>query len=507
MFSISIDEMAAFCKKKGFVYQSSEIYGGLAGFWDYGHLGVELKNNIKKEWWKAHVHNREDIVGIDGSIISPEKVWMASGHVSHFTDLLLSCPKCKNRFRADHFIEDVTGKAPESLTPESINHLIKTHNLKCPNCKVPFEDVKAFNLMFKTHIGPVETDSSLAYLRPETAQLIFTNFKLVQEHARLKLPFGIGQIGKAFRNEISPRDFLFRCREFEQMEIEYFIDPEKTNDCKYIEEFMDYELNIYSAEMQNEKKPMQKMSIKEALDKKIIRSRWHAYWLAFEHNWFASLGANPSNLRLRQHLAEEKSHYAIDTWDLEFEFPFGWKELEGIANRGDFDLKQHIDTSGKDLTYFDEEKKKRFIPHVVAEPSLGVERTFLVFLFDAYHYDKNRGNIVLKLHPKLAPYKAAIFPLVSNKEELTKKARDVYVELKKEWTSYYDSSGSIGRRYARQDEIGTPICITIDFQSLEDSTVTLRDRNTTNQVRVKINNLKDILSKLINKEIEFQDVK
>jgi len=506
MFSISIDEMASFCKKKGFIYPNSEIYGGLSGFWDYGHLGVELKNNIKAQWWRAHVHEREDIVGIDGSIISHNKVWQASGHVSHFTDLLLSCPKCKNRFRADHFIEDVTGQLPESLTPESINHIVRTHNLKCPNCKVPFEDVKAFNLMFKTNIGPVETDSSLAYLRPETAQMMFTNFKLVQEHARLKLPFGIAQMGRAFRNEISPRDFLFRCREFEQMEIEYFIDPEKTNDCKYIDEFMDYELNIYSAEMEAEKKPVKKMSIKEALDKKIMRSRWHAYWLAFEHNWFASLGVNPDHLRLRQHMPDEKSHYAIDTWDLEFEFPFGWKELEGIANRGDFDLKQHIDASGKDLTYFDEEKKKRFIPHVVAEPSLGVERTFLVFMFDAYHDDKNRGNIVLKLHPKLAPYKAAIFPLLSNKEELTNKAREICNKLKKNFNVFYDQSGSIGRRYARQDETGTPYCITVDFESLNNDDVTIRDRDTTNQVRVKIDNLQNILSKLINKEIEFSNI-
>jgi len=507
MYSISIDEMASFCKKKGFIYPNSEIYGGLAGFWDYGHLGVELKNNIKSQWWKSHVHEREDIVGIDGSIIGHNKVWQASGHVSHFTDLLLSCPKCKNRFRADHFIEDVTEQLPESLTPESINHIVKTHNLKCPNCKVPFEDVQAFNLMFKTYVGPVENDASLAYLRPETAQMIFTNFKLVQEHARLRLPFGIAQMGRAFRNEISPRDFLFRCREFEQMEMEYFIDPEKTNDCKYIEEFMDYEVNVFSDEMEAEKKPMKKMSIKEALDKKIMRSRWHAYWLAFEHNWFASLGVNPDHLRLRQHMPDEKSHYAIDTWDLEFEFPFGWKELEGIANRGDFDLKQHIETSGKDLTYFDEEKKKRFIPHVVAEPSLGVERTFLVFMFDAYHDDKNRGNVVLKLHPKLAPYKAAIFPLLSNKEELTNKARDIYNLLKKSFNVFYDQSGSIGRRYARQDETGTPYCITVDFESLNNDDVTIRDRDTTNQIRVKIDNLQNILSKLINKEIEFSDVK
>jgi len=507
MFSISIDEMASFCKKKGFIYPNSEIYGGLSGFWDYGHLGVELKNNIKSEWWKAHVHEREDIVGIDGSIISHNKVWQASGHVSHFTDLLLSCPKCKNRFRADHFIEDATGQLPESLTPESVNHLVKSHNLKCPNCKVPFEDVKAFNLMFKTNIGPVESDNSLAYLRPETAQMMFTNFKLVQEHARLKLPFGIAQMGRAFRNEISPRDFLFRCREFEQMEIEYFIDPEKTNECRYIDEFMDYELNIYSAEMEAEKKPVKKMSIREALDKKIIRSRWHGYWLAFEHNWFVSLGVNPAHLRLRQHMPDEKSHYAIDTWDLEFEFPFGWKELEGISNRSDFDLKQHIDTSGKDLTYFDEEKKKRFIPHVVAEPSLGVERTFLVFMFDAYHDDKKRGNIVLKLHPKLAPYKAAIFPLLSNKEELTNKAKGIYDKLKKNFNVFYDQSGSIGRRYARQDETGTPYCITVDFESLNNDDVTIRDRDTTNQVRVKIDNLQNILSKLMNKEIKFSDIK
>ena len=503
MAKLTIEDMAVFCKKKGFVYPNSEIYGGFSGFWDYGHLGVELKNNIKNEWWKYHVQSREDIVGIDGSIITHSKVWEASGHVASFQDIMLACSKCREKIRADHFIEEKLKINVEGHKADEINGIIKKNKLKCPKCGSDFEDTQQFNLMFKTIVGPKEDKSSVAYLRPETAQLIFADFNLIVDNARLKLPFGIAQIGKAFRNEISPRDFLFRCREFEMMEIEYFAHPDKIEKCPFIDEVIDTELNFYSAEMQQKNEKPIRMKIKDALKKKIL-GEWHAYWLATEQNWFTNLGAKAENFRVRQHLKEEKSHYALDTWDLEYNFPFGWKELQGIANRTDFDLKQHMKFSGKDLSIFDEETKKKIIPHVIAEPSLGVDRSFLVFMFDAYEYDKERGNVVLRLHPKLAPVKVGVFPLVSNKPEIVKKAREVYDLLKNEFNCKYDGSGSIGRRYARADEEGTFLGCTIDFDTLKDSSVTLRDINTTKQIRLKTADLKETIRKLLNNEMEFE---
>ena len=497
---LTIDEMATFCKKKGFVYPNSEIYGGIAGFYDFAHLGVELKNNIKKEWWKSFVQQRDDMVGIDGSIITHPIVWKASGHVDGFTDVLVDCKKCGSRFRGDQLIEEKLKISTIGWSLDDIAKEIARHKIKCSKCGNELGQPKKFNLMFTTNVGPVQTSSSLAYLRPETAQIIFANFKLVQENARLKLPFGIAQIGKAFRNEISPRDFLFRMREFEQMEIEYFVHPEKQDECHFIEDVLDYELNVLSSEMQKQKKNMEKMTIKKALDKRIIKTKWHAYWLALMHKWFVELGTNPEHFRIRQHVKDELSHYALDTWDLEYEFPFGWKELQGLSNRTDFDLKQHMEHAKTDLTIFDEETKKKILPHVICEPSQGVERAFLVFMFDAYHYDKERDNVVLKLHPKLAPIKLGVFPLVSNKAELVKKARDVYDELKQEWTCTFDLSGSIGRRYARADEIGIYACVTIDHESLEDNSATIRSRDTTEQIRVKIKDLNEILSKFLEGE-------
>jgi glycyl-tRNA synthetase len=495
---ITIDEMAVFCKRKGFVYPNSEIYGGLTGFFDYGALGVELKNNIKQEWWNRHVRERRDIVGMDGSIIANPKVWIASGHVESFTDVMLKCKKCSQSVRADHLCEEKLKIPTQGLSPQELNDLIKKHGIKCINCKGDFEDVSKFNMMFATNVGPQKTENSTAYLRPETAQLMFADFKLIQENARMHLPFGIAQIGRSFRNEISPRDFLFRCREFEQMEIEYFVNPEK-NECPYVEEFYDSELNVYNAEMQEKNEKQKKIKIKELVDKKIMLP-WHAYWLSHELKWFTDFGANAEKFRVRQHLQKEKSHYATDTWDLEYEFPFGWKELQGVANRGSFDLTQHMKVSGKDLSYYDEESKKKIIPHVIAEPSQGVERAFLVFMFDAYCFDEKRQNIVLKLHPKLAPIKVAIFPLVSNKEDLVKKAESVYEFLKRTFACAFDVSGSIGRRYARSDENGTVLCCTIDFDSLTDNAVTLRHRDTTSQIRVPIKDLKEIIGKVIEGE-------
>ena len=475
--SLSVEEMASFCKRKGFVYPSAEIYGGLAGFWDFGHIGVELKNNIKNEWWNFFVRQREDVVGIDGSIITNPKVWKSSGHVDSFSDILVVCKKCKKTDKID-------------------KHEIR--KVKCPNCggEIDWEKIREIEQMFRTNVG---TDG-FAYLRPETAQLIFTNFKFVYENSRMKLPFGIAQIGKSFRNEIAPRDFLFRLREFEQMEIEYFIDTESG----FPYELGKSKIFVYSEEMQKSKKEPEKMSFNEAHKRGIIKTDWHAYWLEQMFLWFKNLGANTDKFRVRQHVSDEKSHYAVDTWDLEYNFPFGWKELQGVANRGDYDLKQHQKYSGKSMEISNSEGKK-IIPHVVAEPSQGVERAYLVFLFDAYNYNNKRDNVVLKLHPKLAPIKVAIFPIVKNNEDFVKLAREVYGDLKKDWNVVYDESGSIGRRYARNDEIGAPYCITIDGDSIKDKDVTIRDRDTTRQIRVKVSDLKDVLSKLINSKIKFED--
>ncbi len=504
--TISIEEMAAFCKRKGLVYPSSEIYGSLAGFFDFGPLGVELKNNIKQHWWKTFVQARDDIVGIDGSIIAHPLVWKASGHVDSFADVLVDCNKCNSRHRADHLIEDKLKINTTGLALEDLEKILKEHKVKCPKCGSVLGELRTFNLMFTTNIGPVEVESAKSYLRPETAQLIFTDFRLVHENSRLKLPFGIAQIGKAFRNEISPRDFLFRMREFEQMEIEYFIHPDKIDECLFIDEVIEHEIQILSEEMQKHNKEHQKMKIKNALDKKIIKTKWHAYWLTKSHKWFIALGAKPDNFRIRQHIATELSHYALETWDLEYRFPFGWKELQGLANRTDFDLQQHMKVSGKDLSLFDEETKRKIVPYVICEPSLGVERAFLVFLFDAYNYDSERENVVLELSPELAPYKIAVFPLLSNKDELVAKAKEVHDNLKIYFASFYDDSGSIGRRYSRQDEISTPYCITVDFETLTDDSVTVRDRDTTEQHRVKIKDLKNIIGKLLSKEMHFSDI-
>ena len=500
---MEIDELAAFCKRKGFIYHNSEIYGGFAGFFDYGPLGVELKNNIKSEWWTAHVWARPDIVGIDGAIIAHPSVWKASGHVDQFADIMLICASCKERFKATTLLEELAGISVEGWRAEQINEAVVARKLRCPKCKGTFELAQNFNLMFATQVGPLLGEEARAYLRPETAQLIFANFNLVVKHARLKLPFGIAQIGKAFRNEISPRGFLFRCREFEQMELEYFVDPRKKKECPYIDQLKDYAMLVYSAEAQESGREQELMTVGSALEAGIIANPWHAYWLAFEHRWFVSLGANPQNLRVRQHLAQERSHYATDTWDLEYAFPFGWKELQGIADRGDFDLKQHSAHSGTELAIYDESSKTKIVPHVVAEPSQGVERAFLVFLLDAYRYDKERKNVVLALHPRLAPIKVAIFPLLSNRPELVALARKTHAQLRPYFNSVLDLAGSIGRRYARQDESGTPWCVTIDFDSLRHNDCTLRDRDSMAQKRIEIAKLVPTIRSLIDGSTTF----
>lgn len=487
---ISIEEMATFCKKKGFTFINSEIYGGLSGFWDFGPLGVELKNNIKNDLWKRFVQQRSDITGIDGAIITHQKVWEASGHVSSFTDIILVCKKCKKEHRGDLLIEDVTGIAADGIPENEIDMLIKKHRVRCPSCKGELKISKSFNLMFKTFVGPLEAKSSEAYLRPETAQLIFTNFKAVHETARLKLPFGIAQTGKAFRNEISPRDFLFRSREFEMFEIEYF--TEAKTKCPYIKEVSNLKVNILLASKKNN----ETVTISQLIRKKVF-SEWHAYWLAVFYKWFLDLGIKKNNLRLREHGKEELSHYASACFDIEYKFPFGWKEIHGNADRGQFDLKQHMEHSKKDMSIFDDRTKKKILPYVAAEPSQGIERAMLSFLFDAYNDDRKRGNIVLKLHPILAPVKIAVFPLVSNNKKLTHLAKKIYEEIRKDFNCFYDQGGSIGRRYARMDEIGTPYCITVDFDSLKDRSATIRDRNTTKQRRVKIKDLRENLKAVL----------
>jgi len=487
---ITIEEMASFCKRKGFVYPSSEIYGGFAGFWDFGPLGVELKNNIKKEWWKSHVQQRTDVVGIDGSIITNPKVWEASGHVDSFSDVFVTCKKCKKDGKIDKN-EMEKFKSPVHGTKA---FGFKGKEPKCEHCGGDYDQFsfKDFKLMFETNVGAKEK----SYLRPETAQVIFTDFKIVHDSSRMKLPFGIAQIGKAFRNEIAPRDFLFRSREFEQMELQFFINPDKKDDCPFYNKIKNKKIKILDASNKEEI-----LSIGEMVSRKIFKNKWHAYWLNHSYEWFLSLGIVKDNLRLREHEKEELAHYADSAVDIEYNFPSGWKEIFGSHDRVQFDLSQHELFSKKDLKIFDEESKKKILPQVI-ESSFGVERALLAFMFDSHGHDEARGNTVLTLSPKISSFKASIFPIVK-KPEFEKIAKDVFENLKKEFNVLYDGSGSIGRRYARNDEIGTPYCITIDGDSIKKKDVTIRERDTTNQIRVEIKNLRNVLRDLIEGDINF----
>jgi glycyl-tRNA synthetase len=431
---VTLDEIVALCKRRGFIFQASEIYGGIANTYDYGHYGVLVKNNVKGEWWRAMLQERDDIVAIDSAIIQNPRVWEASGHLEGFTDPLVQClGECKRRWRED----DLRETQPEG-------------ELKCPQCGGDLSEPRRFNLMFETYLGPVQDDAAKAYLRPETAQGIFINFKNVLQFSRRKPPFGIAQIGKSFRNEITPGNFIFRTREFEQMEMEFFIPPSQAD-------------------------------------------AWHRRWMEIRMNWYVELGIRPDRLRLREHGADELSHYSLATSDVEYLFPIGWSELEGIANRGDYDLAQHSKFSGEKLEYFDHQSGESYVPHVV-EPAAGVDRSLLAFMVDAYETEEVEGRMrtVLRLHPRLAPVKVAVLPLVS-KAGMPEKARALYEELRGRLPAEYDEGGSIGRRYRRQDEIGTPWGITVDGQTMEDDTVTLRDRDSLEQVRVPIEGLGDEL--------------
>ncbi|MGB4631924.1 MAG: glycine--tRNA ligase [Tepidanaerobacteraceae bacterium] len=447
----TMNKIVSLCKRRGFIFQGSEIYGGLANTWDYGPLGAELKRNVKDYWWKKVVHERDDVVGLDSAILMHPRTWQASGHLEGFNDALIDCKQCKSRFRADHLIEDSLNMKVEGKSVQELTEIIHGNEIKCPTCgMVAWTEARVFNLMFKTFQGVTEDSSSIVYLRPETAQGIFINFKNVLDSSRMKLPFGIAQIGKSFRNEITPGNFIFRTREFEQMELEFFVKPGEDE-------------------------------------------KWFEYWRQFMMDFFVSLGVKKENLRFRDHSPEELSHYSKATTDLEYKFPFGWGELWGTANRTDYDLSRHIEYSGKTLTYFDPEENKHIVPYVV-EPSLGADRAILVLLCDAYDEEEVQGEtrVVLRLSPVIAPIKCAILPL-SRKEPLEELARKIYGDLRKHYHAEYDNTGSIGKRYRRQDEIGTPFAITVDFESLEDNKVTIRDRDTMKQDRVEIDKVKDYL--------------
>ncbi len=458
----TMDKIVALCKTRGFVFPGSEIYGGLANSWDYGPLGVEMKNNVKRAWWKKFVQENPYNVGLDAAILMNPEVWVASGHVATFNDPLIDCKSCKMRHRADKLVEEyvhdnnITDVNVEAMDGEALVAYIRDNKIPCPGCgKSDFTDIRKFNLMFKTHQGVTEDTSSEVYLRPETAQGIFVNFPAIQRTTRRKLPFGVCQVGKSFRNEITPGNFIFRIREFEQMELEFFCKP-------------DTDLE------------------------------WFQYWRTYCHNWLKSLNISDENLRLRDHEKEELSFYSKATTDFEYLFPFGWGELWGVADRTNYDLSQHAEHSGQDLTYFDPETNEHYIPYVV-EPSLGADRMMLALLVEAYDEEvidaeKNDVRTVMHFHPAIAPYKVAVLPL---SKKLAPEATEVYTQLSKDFMTDYDETGSIGKRYRREDEIGTPLCVTYDFDSKVDGCVTVRDRDTMEQERIKIEELNAYIAEKI----------
>ena len=456
MATLTMDKLVALCKGRGFIYSGSEIYGGLANSWDYGPLGVELKNNIKKAWWQKFVQENKYNVGLDSAILMNRNVWVASGHVGNFNDPLMDCKACKARFRADKLIEDFMQAQgveiqADGMSNEELEKFIEEKNIPCPTCdKHQFTGIRKFNMMFKTFQGVTDDSAAELYLRPETAQGIFVNFKNVVRTTRKKLPMGVCQVGKSFRNEITPGNFTFRTREFEQMELEFF--------CKPGEDL-----------------------------------QWFEYWRAFCRDWLYNLGMDENKLRLRDHKTEELAHYSKATTDFEFQFPFGWGELWGVADRTDFDLKAHQTTSGENMEYIDPITNERFIPYVI-EPSLGADRVTLAFLCNAYEEQEIKEGdtrIVMHLHPALAPFKTCVLPLQKNK--LGAKATEIYENLSKRFMVDYDEAGSIGKRYRRQDEIGTPLCITVDFETEETNSVTVRDRDTMEQERVSLNDLQNYI--------------
>lgn len=475
---MNMDVIVSLAKRRGFIFQSSEIYGGTGSCWDYGPLGVELKNNVKRVWWRDFVQRRGDMVGLDASILMHATVWKASGHVDNFTDPMVDCRECKRRFRADqvdempwvHFCEATKGNKFVMPAGEACKHCGARRSL-CPECgRGQLTEPRQFNLMFKTFMGPVEEDAAVTYLRPETAQGIFVNFDNVLQATRKKLPFGIAQIGKAFRNEITPGNFIFRTREFEQMEIEYFVNPHDSMDGRPADEVL------------------------------------HERWIEDCQAWFTRYGLAPGHMRLHEHPSEELAHYSKRTVDILYEFPMGWSELMGIANRTDFDLKQHAKFSGKSLTWFDEERKEHVVPFVI-EPSAGVDRALLAFLLDAYREEEVRGEkrVVLRFHPELAPVKIAVLPLLKRRTEIVARGHELRDRLARRWTTVYDDTAAIGRLYRRQDEVGTPYCLTVDVKTVGDAEkgeagdgkVTIRERDSMEQIRVPIEDLDAVFVRLL----------
>ncbi len=495
---LTLDTIVSLCKRRGFIFPGSEIYGGLAATYDYGPLGVELKRNVKEAWWRCMVQRRDDMEGLDASILMHPETWRASGHVESFTDPLVDCKNCKKRFRSDHlngygatylvrgsFLTEgqvvneleigLDAEVPDSskiaakLASKGVHEVrvdkieCKSVSVACPECgERALTEPRLFNLMFRTHIGPVQDTGSTVFMRPETAQGIFVNFDNVLQTMRRKLPFGIAQMGKSFRNEVTTKAFIFRTLEFEQMEIEYFVKPGE--------------------------------------DEKM-----HEYWIAERFNWYLNHGIRKENLRIRRHGAEELAHYARGCADIEYLFPMGWSELEGIANRTDYDLSRHSQFSGKDLSYFDQEENRRYLPYVI-EPSAGVDRSTMAFLIDAYHEEtvKDRQRTVLRLHPSLAPIKIAVLPLLKNRPEIVEMAHRLTDDLRKKWLTRYDDTAAIGKLYRRQDEIGTPFCVTVDVQSLEDKQVTVRDRDTMTQERIAADQLKKYLKERIDSDLSLK---
>jgi glycyl-tRNA synthetase len=475
---VDMDTLVSLCKRRGFVFQSSEIYGGLGSSWDYGPLGVELRRNIRSVWWRDVVHLRRDVVGLEAAILMHPRVWQASGHVERFTDPMVDCKACKHRFRADHvdaqpwvhYCPATKGNRFEVAAGEGCKHCGAARTL-CPECgKGELTEPRQFNLMLKTFLGPVEDEAAATYLRPETAQGMFVNFENVLQATRRKLPFGIAQIGKSFRNEITPGNFIFRTREFEQMELEFFVNPQDTVEGQPADEY------------------------------------WHDAWIQERFAWYRRYGIRAENIRLREHGKDELAHYAKRCVDVEYQFAIGWSELEGIANRTDYDLRRHAEVSGRSLTYFDEERKTHVVPFVI-EPAAGVDRSLLAFLTDAYHAEEVRGEtrVVLRFHPELAPVKIAVLPLLKKRDEIVARAWALRDELARRWVTVYDDTAAIGRLYRRQDEVGTPYCVTVDVQTVGDAArgeagdgkVTVRDRDSMEQIRVGIPELPGVFTDLL----------
>jgi glycyl-tRNA synthetase len=497
---MDIEKIMSIAKRRGMVFPSSEIYGGLSGFFDLGHVGLLLKRKIENFWREFFIKSEENIFEIESSLIMHEKVWKASGHLDSFIDPLTQCKKCNSFYRVDNLIEESTGEFVEGLKAEELTKKIQENKIKCPKCKGELSEVRIFNLMLSSNVGPVE--GSTAYLRPETAQGIFVNFKNLLASTRATLPFGVAQIGKSYRNEISPRQWIMRLREFNQMEIEMFFNPKKSKDVPNFDKVAKVKIPIFTREQQKKKGKPIEITAKDAVEKEIVPNNFLAHFLAKEFLWYQQLGIPSNALRFRHMLPEETPHYSKGNFDMEIKFDFGWKEVVGNAHRSDHDLSTHMKHSGESFTVVDNGEK--IIPHVI-EPSFGIDRTIYAILLYCYRDGKDRGWEWFAFPPKIAPYTVAVFPLV-NKDKLPEKAKEVYNMLKGCFDGFYDDSGSIGKRYARADEIGTFLAVTVDYDTLKDNTVTIRFRDTTKQIRVKIEKLTDIIWKLINQEIEFEKI-